>query len=405
MKRSQRQHTHPRKRVRTKGSPVSPISTVSSIARTLFTPENVGKVARRLFRTPSKTASKSRYRGLGSRTKTEVVEKRESSLQEISQHNDLSIRNMGVRRVGKYYAPPKGLGTFSYRNQNNWIMTTVQGKQIVDLPEVIMTREMIIATTSNNRFERYKLPDDLFTLNPYVAVPNSSLYPGPHSAVANNDVIYFNYCTSTLQFLSMTTVPQKVTVLYCTPKFDTNTSPIEAWQDIVNSQALTQSVPTTAATPATVTASPGAGETTNIGASPMEHREWKKAWNVVASFTIILQPGDQHARRLCFKFNQFLNRQTFNTVRNGGNFLKGITVFPMVITYAGLQGIGTGETATEVAHAAPKVGVVHHQHYMFKAVPVSRLSTSRIYKGLIESTALTGKQIDDLDNVVNVETM
>jgi hypothetical protein len=174
----------------------------------------------------------------------------------------------------------------------------------------------------------------------------------------------------------------------------------------MNDKGLSQPAATTAGTIATTTVSAGVGTHLDVGANPWAHREFRRNWRCVAKHKVILQPGDQHNISMTFKYGTYVDLGSLFRTRTQ-QFLSNISVFPMLIGNAGLQGIAVdaGTEAAEVAYGKCKIGMVHNINVTFRAPPANRLDIERVYKGVIEASTETAKQIDDIDDVETVEQL
>lgn len=331
----------------------------------------------------------------------------------ISRHNDMTVHNLGSVNVpgAKPFIKGASKSKFYYRNVNNIILgsdgVADQGRQRSDYPEVILTRQMLIGDTSTNRFDRNRVPDDFFKLNPYSARPVNDIYvnPPPESNVDSADVIGIKSVNSQISLLSMTTVAQIVDVYWLVSKYDTNDSPTDTWNSAMDVVRLGQNFASNSILPSNNFADSGAAATDNWGENPFKYATFRGLWRCLKHQKLVLQPGDQRHMKLSIGYNKVISRKTMEEIRET-RCLQGLTVYPFVIAKAGLIGIKENvETpnAQEVSYGAPKVGVVHNSVYTFVGLQVNRFTTSRIYKGIIESTLGVKTEIDDNDNVTDVE--
>lgn len=339
---------------------------------------------------------KAKSRSGSSYTKTATKKRRVS---EAVIHNDLSVIKLGSVRVG-VQVRPKVQGTYRYRNVQQWVITGLQGQQVSDYPEVILPRQVLVGQTDNSRFARLNIADDLFELNPYVTAPSSTIYPGPVPDIPGNDNMNVRGVATTLEFLSMAVVPQVVKVYWLTPKFDTDVNPIDFWNQLVLKKNMTQSTAGFATALANININAGGASISNPNANPFTHAEFRKAWHCLKKIDFVLQAGDQRNYRIAFEINSVVNRITLTDCRKD-TFMRGITVFPLVIVKAGLEKIEhvSGDTG-EVAYGQCKLGIIHNQEITMGALNVARLSTNRIHKGVIEQTSETEKLINVVDTIM-----
>lgn len=302
----------------------------------------------------------------------------------------LQLANLGVyslnpRRVNRV----KTLGTYFYHNINQWVMNSSQGLQCVDFPENILTRAMMVGDTNNQRGERFRWADDPFLLNPYSTRPTNALYTVAQvPAISNNDVLYIKNCAVTMELLSMSLLPQKVSIYWCAPKYDTNVNPIDTWNSIISAKNDGQTASGPAVDLTTPTATSGQASATNPGSNPFIHKEFTQMWSSVATQKIALQAGEQINFKAVFEYEKMISRDTLANHRTH-MFMKGFTLFPLFIVQAGLVGIAGTETteALEVSYGEVKLGVVMNQRYTFGALPANRKSSNRLYPGTLETVA------------------
>lgn len=335
-----------------------------------------------------------------SRTITAQTKKRMKT-PELKSEQGLNVYNCGVIRM--YRKKPKHgklLGTYHYNNVNQYTFSGLQGHQNADYAEILFGRDQLVGgLTSNLRADRGRLHDDLFKLNPFYAVPGSVLY-GANTGVSRTDVLYIKNVKFHLDMLSMIKVPMEVTVYFMTPKFDTDTNPVNAWTNILDAKSLGQVAQVGAQDTITAVAQAGTSQIIDYGENPFHHREFLKLWTSVCTKKLVLQPGEQINLKGVFDYEKIVAKQTITDNRDGF-YMKGLTIVPVVIIRAGLQGIAVDEVtaAAEVSYAPAKLGMVFSQKMEFGALPQSRLSTSRTYTGQIVSTTQIGKTIDD-DEVI-----
>lgn len=325
----------------------------------------------------------------------------------ISKHNDLTTHDLGACKLGRAVKPKfKSVATYKFRNINQWVIESDQGRQKSDWPETIMHRDMIVGTTSSSRTERVKLPDELFKLNPFWAQQNtaSTVYPNlVNTDVSRTDVLYIKNVVSEIALLNMTTTATLVDVYWMTPVNDTERDPSEAWTDCMTTLTEGQASSTNASDIATGTATAGGGNVDNWGENPFSNRYFRRAWKAIKVSKMILQPGDQRVIKTKINYEKVIAKHTFAENRLLG-FLKGLTVVPFIIARAGLVGLSTAEgvDSSEVAYGKAKVGLIHNQLYTFGAVPIKSRNTLRVYKGAVEATTNVSKMITDEDLVDTV---
>lgn len=332
------------------------------------------------------------------------TKKKETHGQDISQHNDLSTRFLGTAVVAGG-RPMKTLGTYKFRNQNNWVIGGAQGEQRVDFPEVMLTRNWFTQLTGGTgRFDRVSIDTNLYRMNPFVVVPATTVYPGPHSEGVADDNLYLKSAEYEMSLLSMKTVAQEVEVIWCTPRYDTNDSAQLCWSEGLQALNLTQVPAVAPLLRSTTTATSGAQLISDVGNHPLQVGSWRKAWRVLKSAKVILQPGDQRTWKVNFKFNRMVKRVEMDTRES--LYLRNITVFPLIIVKAGLVGFSDNEfgASTEVSWGSTKVGVVVNSNLVLGALGQQRWSTTRVYPGTLAGSSEFQKIVDDVDEAVGVKT-
>lgn len=334
----------------------------------------------------------------GSYTKTQ--KKANTKALEISQHNDLSRYNMGLVSMG----PKKrirSIGKYKYRETAQHVMQGSQGFQNIDYIEVLFTRSKLVGSVSNLRANRLQSASDFYQLNPYSNRPTTTYFPGPPPAVEEQDKMAIQSVNCQYDFLSLSNVAQVVDFYLITPKYDTNFEPIGAWIQALGNEALGEGVITSANVTTTTTMVAGKDDINAYGNDPQKCRPWNKLWRVLKKKTFVLQPGDQRCYSATIRYNKVCSKQMFTSNRTA-QFIKGYTVYPMIIAKSGLVGIQDGSTGTavEVAHAATKVGVSSNYVINFASLPATRFTTSRREEGLVQQDILDSTNIvDDTDQV------
>jgi len=302
----------------------------------------------------------------------------------------MQIRRLGTfQMVGFKPTPIKTIGKYAYHNINPWIMQSNQGVQNVDYLDVILSRDIIVGTANSNRTSRLQLADDLYQLNPYTVDPTNNIHTAATTGTARNDVMYVDSVRVVFEFLNMTILPQEVQLIMCTPNFDTSINPIDSWIQIVTAKGLTQATAVTAVDIATPTATAGGAVLAFPRETPFVHREFRKLWTALNKTKICLQAGEQVNIEMIFKYNRIIEKELFATSRTG-QYLKGLTIFPMCITNAGLAGISSSAEleATEVSYGEVKVGVMTNQYYSLGALPATRKSFARVFPGFVQNVGL-----------------
>lgn len=235
------------------------------------------------------------------------------------------------------------------------------------------------------------------------------LYPaGP--GIVDGDKIHVASANYRLDLLNMSNIPADVEILYLVSNRDQAQSPTAAWNLCIEEEQLNQVTPVAAATDSTFTGGVGFRQQDNVGNHPMQYANFKKYWKVIGQYKVVLQPGNQHSMKSRIHWHKTFTRKVLNAYDPDITYLKGISVMPMIIANGGLVGIISEAASTnpskEVVNGPVKLGWKQELEYIFKALPVQRLKTQRVFEGLMEPTipsVYTLKIIDDQDDVTIVE--
>jgi len=351
----------------------------------------------------SRLSNKFSFRGVGSRTLTNFSERQNSKLA-ISQHNDLSLKPLRPYYFkGKF---TKCASVATVRNNNQWVVQGVQGRQVWDFVEVILTHYAFTNSTSSSVTERYKVSDNLFLVNPVRNPGISTVYPNAASVPADNEYLHIKEVAGSLNLLSMSTLPQIVYCYLITPRFDTDKDPVTFMTNVVGAKSSGQDAHVAPSRKAAVsgTYTPGYDVYTNVGFNCWSHKEFRNNWKCLRKFKVILQPGDQHRVSYKFVYNKTVSKQVMQDTRTT-TFLKDITVVPMFRVQAGMEGISTdvNTEAADVAYGKPKIGVIHEMNMVLGNLPASRFPAARIYPALVENDTIDfQKVINDVDATTGV---
>jgi len=368
-----------------------------------------GGIARSTMGTITRTARlRQAVRKAVHRNRTSHVRGARQDVTLTSNHTGMAIKDIGVVTMGPPKAKvPNTIGNYKFQNRNQWVVAGVFGQQVADYFECLFTRTQLVGAVDNLRANRLSWPVSPFGLNPYVNRSNTTVFPNPITEVSRSDVLYIKNVNMKLDLLSMVTVPQEVMVYWMTPVFDTNINPIDSWITIMEAKNQGGVVQIPSALVMQLNSTGGNARNIDYGQNPFHNREFTKVWKAVKSSKVILQAGEQVNLRLKFHYEKVVSRSTIAEVR-GGQFLAGLTIFPMVIVRSGLVGVlpegtGSGTPAGEVTNAACKVGAVTNYQIEFGALGAARLSTNQAYMGTVEAGTEDKRIIDDDDDVVNVQ--
>lgn len=351
----------------------------------------------------NKTSRKTKFRGTGSRTNTHTHNKRRDDV--IQQAEGMVTKDCGVIQMYKKpYKHGKTLGKYEYQNSNNWVVQGIQGQQVVDYMEQLFNRAQLLGPFSSVRNDRGLIADDLFTLNPFYQIPASALYSAT-TGVPRTDILYMKEVNVGLHLLSMTQYPQVVKIYWMTPVFDTNTAPIEAWDSILAAKRNGQINQTVASTLGAINATAGFASIGDVEGNPFHHKEFRKQWKALKAHHLVLQAGEQVNLNVSFDYEKVVAKESLELRTN--LYLKGISVYPMIIAHGGLVGLSPDDPTkcTEVGYGAVKIGTLMNYKMRFGALGQSRFSTARTYDGNISGFTGSKKVIDDEDDIITADVL
>jgi len=319
----------------------------------------------------------------------------------------LQVKKLGTFKIPQFSPKPvKTMGTYSYHNVTQWVMYSGQGNQNVDYVEPMLVRNNLIGATNNTRTDRLSWAIDPYEFSPIIHPQLNNLYANNNTTPFQSDVLYIKKIDVKIEMLNMTLIPQQVKIYFISPNFDTAINPIDHWNNILAAKNQYLNVAGPVNDIATTLATPGAARAVEPGANPFVHAEFRNQWTTINSVNVVLQAGEQVNFSFTIDVNKVVNKQTFVDQRTS-QYLRGLTVFPLTITKAGMAGIATTEAAesSEVAYGEVKVGVISNQTFTFGALPTTRKSTTVLYPGTIHdatqgATAESQKIIDDNDKII-----
>lgn len=317
---------------------------------------------------------------------------------------------MSIRKVTDIYLgrkmKMKTLANFQYAHNTQTVISGVTGEQMVDTSEVVFTRDVLLGNTDSSRSVTTKIDVDLYRLNPFWSnpAPLGGIY-APGTGIAAQDKIYCRYVDVTYRIVSMKATPQEIRLFLFTPKFDCDTTPIQDWNTILTDKGLGQVAQTVASNMGTATATGGTPTRVNPGQTPIQHAEFRRRWTQLKDVKMLLQSGEQINFRFRIYFNRVISRESI-TARDS-QYLKNLTIYPMWTAMSGLIGIRatTSSEAAEVTFGSTKIGIVTNHQYKFGALPVSRLSTARVYQGYLSNATQNKATLNDEEVVIDPEAV
>lgn len=342
------------------------------------------------------------------RTSTATKNKKKMVRKVMSGHNDMTTHHFPLKALGSKKI--RSMGTFRYAEQRQAVAEVdIPGRQLVVDIQGWCTRQQLNGTdVSGERRDGITWSIDPFLLNPFVTVPTSTLYPGVHPAVVDGDKIHVSSANYRLDLLNMSNIPADVEILYLVSNRDQVLSPVAAWDKCIEEEKLNQPAPVAAVNDSTFVGGMGFRQIDNVGNHPLQYASFKKYWKVIGQYKVVLQPGNQHSMKSRIHWHKTFTKQVLNQQDANITYLKGVTVMPMLIANGGLVGFVNGDGSNpskEVVNGPVKLGWKQELEYIFKALPVQRLKTQRVFEGLIEPTSGSYKLkiIDDQDDVSFVE--
>lgn len=333
--------------------------------------------------------------------KTKPKRSKDHDQLEISQHHDLSLKKVGSFAIGKQSKIKNIHGKFFYTHSNQRVLESAQGRQTVNEIGCVWSRDALIGNTSTTRTLWSKLDVSPFDLNPYVtAISASTVYPGPFTGIAQ-DKFCSLHVNQTVQCLSMTQSTSIVDVYWLMHKTDSDLTPTAVFNTELVAQALTQGSAVNASNLATTTAAGGADRSDVWGSEPFRNATFRKSFKCVHKESFVLQPGDQRNFSINLKYNKVYTKQ-YLTNRDSAYYANN-TVWVYTRIRGGLAAVATGfvSGADEVSYAGVKVGFVIENKYALGALPQNKLTTSRVFTGIITNDVTdTLKEIDDEDDII-----
>jgi len=381
---------------------------LGNLLRNRFPGKKPGSGGRTKFKKGRSLKSKRNQKRPQSFTST-MTKKKRTVRKVLSGHNDMSTHHFPLKPLGSKNI--RSMGTFRYTEQRQAIAEqNVPGRQLVVDVQGWCTRPQLNGTDiTTDRRNGITWSVSPYELNPFVAVPVSTLYPaGP--GIVDGDKIHVASANYRLDLLNMSNIPADVEILYLVSNRDQAQSPTAAWNLCIEEERLNQVTPTAASTDSTFTGGVGFRQQDNVGNHPMQYANFKKYWKVIGQYKVVLQPGNQHSMKSRIHWHKTFTRKVLNAYDPDITYLKGVSVMPMIIANGGLVGIISEAASTnpskEVVNGPVKLGWKQELEYIFKALPVQRLKTQRVFEGLMEPTVpsvYTLKIIDDQDDVTIVE--
>lgn len=331
-----------------------------------------------------------------------------------STHNDMTTHAIGKIKVRSAKPIGRKLGNYRYADNRQGIVGSLPGNQGYGDLFNMCTRQQLIGATSALRNAQERWSVSPFELNPFSATRTpTSLYPGAPSD-SDPDRFHLAYATYGLNMLNMQNIPADVEVLWCRAVGNHNYSPQVWFENCAEEERLGQNIPLAAPGRSTATAVAGFTRAFSTYAHPRKYRLFKQKWHILKSYRIVLQPGDAHKISGSLSWNKTFARAQLNT-DPAVTFLGGITVVPLMIcngSVVGLAGPAVGSPpvipdATEVTYGPTKIGYIQDLEYHFKALPLQRFNTARVYEGTVDPDAgvepFTLTIIDDQDEKADVE--
>jgi len=329
----------------------------------------------------------------------------------IGSHNDW----VSLKRINIYVnknKPMKTYGNFDFIHAKDYIVENQYvGTQRVFNGQSLCTRNQLAGTTLASDITEFSAQflTSPFELNPYSTAPNNSIYTQTPAAVIAADKIYLKSIQSTLKFVSMSPIAQKVQVFFYLCKKDHGDDPVNAWNDILTTtkylQTLTGVGPSTYASTAVIST----GQLLQDFPGSQPPSRMAQRWKSLHHDQFMLQPGDNLSLTRNFIINRMFNKDFLS--EHTVNFMRNVTICTMVIVEGAIVGMGDTNTVPatnvdKVTNGRTKVGYVHTDHYKFAALPVNRFDITRAEIGFVQNnTSNVTSIIDADDSIIDGATM
>lgn len=385
------------------------LSSAGTYVRSRFPGKKPGGGGKTKFKRGRSLKSKGRLRLKAPQSFTATMTKKRKVVRKVlSGHNDMTTHSFPLKPLGTKQV--KSMGTFRYAEQRQAVVEqNVPGRQLVVDAQGWCTRQQLNGTTTTlERRDGLTWSINPYQLNPFVAVPTSTLYPGVQPGVVDGDKIHVASANYRLDLLNMSNIPADVEILFLVSNRDQTNSPTQAWTKCIEEEQLNQVTPVASTSDSNFTGGVGFRQIDNVGNHPMQYASFKKYWRMIGQYKVVLQPGNQHSMKSRIHWHKTFTKKVLDTYDPDITYLKGVSVMPMVIANGGLVGViseaSSSNPSKEVVNGPVKLGWKQELEYIFKALPVQRLKTQRVFEGLMEPTgAYTLKIIDDQDDVSFVE--
>lgn len=310
--------------------------------------------------------------------------------------------------VMKFYVskrkPWKTLGNFHLEHSTDVVLDqAATGYQVTGNGVSTFTTPQLYGNT-NSAISNYKeyWATSPFDLNPYSAPVYNSIYTTNLGTIAENDKYFIKDTVQTLSFVSLQPTACRVEVYWLLCNSSTDHPPQTCWIDEVNSQkyaqpAFAEGAHTTAGVTPTAT---GGGSVANPRTVPPKgfYHWWKKLHYDV----FMLQPGDNMSMVRVFEYNLMVQKNQIGD--SNYQFLKGVTLCPLVVVNSAIVGIGTDGQSfppadiDRVTYGRSKVGFIHSCKMNFAALPVNRYDIIRKEIGYVDGNSNNATAIIDADD-------
>lgn len=347
-------------------------------------------------------------------------------------HNDLTTAQLGMYKVPRrlHRAKYRTRGTYTDNFQmvlNNPVpkagyVSAAQGRQIIDYANCICTGSWLKGANdfgaATNRFSRLLLAESLYDFDEAMAANPAPTGIGVGNPFDNEvaktvgldrNRFFLKGVSCKFGFVSMSTVPQLLDFyLICPVNYDHFRNPVDEINQYMLNRAEGQTASGTVNALSGLANSAGAAAADNWGFNPFSLPEFKKEYRVIKHIKMTLNPGDQRHFQLYLKYDQLIDKEWFtqDTGRNR-EYLKGLTVIPLIIAKAGLigiQNVAVSTESTEVGFGQAKIGLTSSYQIFTGAMQPKKIRPlNRIFKGVIEADITdTFKEINDNDAVAVV---
>lgn len=345
---------------RRKNNRFSRVAAAGNVARSIYTGVRKAYKTFTKRKTPTKTSTKGKMVMGSKRRYRSRTNRCSNSAQATSQHNDQSLASISVFNKGRLTAD-RSKCKIKYSHTYDRLFSGLEGNQAVfELHAMLSTKAFLTAGTARN--DQIQIGYPIFDMNPNRNNTGSQYINAlsPIDSFINvekiiNDMTIYNATNSATDNF----------ILFCVPVTDTNVSPTQWWQQCLGDERI-GITPLTQATGVANSAIAGSIASPAIyGTWPTHCPSFKKLWTIKGVHRVTLQGGDERKLRLTYGVNRKVDRSYVGVANTTSNYMRNLTMVPMVIT-RGSCAINRNTLANpEVVWAATHTACILHEQYTF----------------------------------------